>query len=311
MNSPLLQSKWMMRAIPVFILLLLGMLWGGVPSIAKYVIAQGVHPLSYSFWILAIAASVLIIINFLLGRGLPPRHFGFYVVCGLSGSALPTTIMYFAVSWIPAGLMALLIAVAPILTYVSGMAVKVEKYHPLKTVGLLCAFIGILLILMPGSVEQMNAPVWAILLGLLTPTLYAINIVYAARRRPESLHTLDMSLGMLCIGTVALGIATVTSASIYPLWNAEPLIAILILYHGALTATAFCLFYYLIKIAGALFSSQVSYTATVFGILIGAYVHDEVLPILVWIAAVAMFAGIWFIQRARQLTAENSTPPLN
>ncbi len=300
-----LQNATTLRVVPIFILMVLGFLWGGVPSISKYVIAEGVHPLSYSFWVLLIAASVLVTINFILGRSLPPRHLGFYAICGLSGSALPTTVMYYSVIWIPAGLMALLITVSPILTYLIGMMVKIEKFHPLKTLGLLLAFIGILLILMPESVEQMAAPVWAILLGLLTPTLYAINIVYTARRRPANLHTLDLSLGMLIASAIALFIATNSFASMYPIWDAKPLIALLILYHGTLTAIAFCLFYYLIKTAGALFSSQVAYTATIFGILIGAYAHNEVLPLLVWVAALAMFVGIWFIQKARQLTTEN------
>ncbi len=295
-----------MRFLPVSILLLLGLLWGGVPSISKYVLAQtNIHPLSYSSWVLAIAASILIVTNFINGRKLPPRHYGFYIICGLTSSAIPTTVMYFAVIWIPAGLMALLLTVAPIFTYLFGMAVKVEKYHSLKSMGLLCAFIGIILILMPGTVEKMNAPVWAILLGLLTPAFYAINMVYAALRRPPNLHVMDMSVGMLITASVVVFIATISFESIYPLWDADPLIAFLVFYQGALTATAFCFFYFLIKLAGPLFSSQCTYTVTIFGILIGAYVHDEVLPLLVWVATLVMFIGIGFIQRARRLTLED------
>lgn len=294
-----------MRTVPVLILVFLGLLWGGVPSISKYVIAQGIHPLNYSFWILTIAASVLVIINFISGRGLPPRHLVFYTICGLTSSAIPTTIMYYSLIWIPAGLMALLIAVAPILTYVFGMVVKVEKYHSLKTIGLLLAFIGIILILMPGSVTQMKAPVWAILLGLLTPAFYAVNIVYVSSRRPDNLHVLDLAAGSLIASAIALLLVTTVFDSIDPVWSADPLITGLILYHGTLTATAFCFFYFLIKLAGALFSSQATYTVTVFGILIGAYVHSEVLPLLVWVATVVMFVGIGFIQKARRLTQEN------
>ena len=304
-GTRLLQSPWLMRTVPVLILVFLGLLWGGVPSISKYVIAQGIHPLSYSFWILAIASSVLVIFNFLCGRRLPPKHLVFYTICGLTSSGIPTTIMYYSVIWIPAGLMALLLAVAPIFTYAFGMFAKVEKYHPLKTVGLLLAFIGITLILMPGSVTQMKAPVWAILLGLLTPAFYAVNMVYVARYRPTNLHVMDLAAGSLIVATIALFIAAISFDSIYPVWDADPLITVLILYHGTLTATAFCFFYLLIKLAGALFSSQVTYTVTVFGILIGAYVHSEVLPTLVWVAAIVMFAGIGFIQRARRLTQEN------
>ncbi len=288
------------------ILLFLGLLWGGVPSISKYVITHGgVHPLAYSFWILTIASSLVIIINFILGRRLPPRHLVFYIICGLTSTAIPTTTMYFAVVWIPAGLMVLLLTVAPIFTYLCGMLVQVEKYHPLKTVGLLCAFIGMLLILMPGSVEQMKAPVWAILFGLITPAFYALNIIYVSLYRPKDLHSLDLAVGSLITAAIALFIVTMTFESIYPVWDADPLIAGLILYHGALTATAFCLFYVLIKLAGALFSSQVTYSVTIFGILIGAYVHKEVLPLLVWVATVMMFIGVAFIQRARRLTQES------
>ena len=304
-GTRLLQSPWLMRTVPVLILVFLGLLWGGVPSISKYVIAQGIHPLSYSFWILAIASSVLVIFNFLCGRRLPPKHLVFYTICGLTSSAIPTTIMYYSVIWIPAGLMALLLAVAPIFTYAFGMFAQVEKYHPLKTVGLLLAFIGITLILMPDSVTQMKAPVWAILLGLLTPAFYAINMVYVARYRPTNLHVMDLAAGSLIVATIALFVTTIIFESIYPVWDADPLITVLILYHGTLTATAFCFFYLLIKLAGALFSSQVTYTVTVFGILIGAYVHSEILPTLVWVAAIVMFAGIGFIQRARRLTQEN------
>lgn len=306
MKSQFMQSPWMLRILPVSILLLLGMLWGGVPSISKYVLTQvDIHPLSYSAWILVIAASVLTIINFVNGRRLPPRHLVFYTICGLTSSAIPTTIMYYAVVWIPAGLMALLMTVAPIFTYLFGMTVKVEKYHFLKTLGLVFAFIGIMLILMPGTVEQMNAPVWAILLGLLTPAFYSINMVYAALRRPENLHVMDMSVGMLIIAAITMVIVAAVFESIYPLWDADPYIALLVFYHGTLTATAFCFFYYLIKLAGPLFSSQVTYTVTIFGILIGAYVHNEVLPLMVWIATIVMFLGIGFIQKARRLTLED------
>jgi len=304
LNLP--HSALLSRILPVAILVLLGLLWGGVPSISKYVVSEvDIHPFSYSSWVLAIAATVLIIINLITGRRLPPQHLKFYLICGLTSSAIPTTIMYYSVNWIPAGLMALLLAVTPIFTYMLGMCVKVEKYHMLKSLGLLLAFIGVVLILLPDSVEQMNAPVWVILLALLTPAFYSINIVYAALCRPDNLHVMDMAVGMLTTAAIAMVFMAMTFASIYPLWTADPIIGILILYQGTLTATAFCFFYYLIKLAGPLFSSQSTYTVTIFGILIGAYVHNEVLPILVWIAAILMFIGIALIQRARRIALED------
>ena len=299
-----LSSPFALRLLPFGVLVLLGIMWGGVPSIAKYVTQQGIPPLSYSFWIVSIAAAILIIVNFLRGAKLPPRNTWFYFVCGVTGTALPTTMMYFSLLWIPASLMVLLLASAPIFTFVIAIGFGVEKYHPLKFLGLLLAMTGILLILMPDSISTMNSPVPAILLGLATPLFYAINIVYTARRRPENLHVLDLSVSMLIAAAIVLFFVTILTGPLYPLWNVESDVALLILLHGTITGTAFCFFYSLVKYAGALFSSQVTYTVTIFGIIIGTYAHDEVLPILVWVAAALMFAGVGFIQRARLLGNE-------
>lgn len=291
--------------LPIALIVLLGLIWGGVPSIAKYVNMQGVSPLSYSFWIFFISSIIIGTINLIRSRRPPPRYLVFYVVCGLTGSAIPTTAMYFALAEIPAGLMVLLISLTPIFTYVIALMSRTEMHHPLKTVGVLLAFIGIVLILMPDSIAEMKAPIGGVLVGLLAPTFYAINLVYTAHCRPADLHVMDMATCMLVAATIILLVATLLFEPLYPLWNAPPLVAGLTLLQGILTAIAFCLFFTLVKMSGALYSSQVTYSVTIIGIIVGAYVHDEVLPILVWIATVLMFVGIGVIQKARNLTKEN------
>ena len=299
-----LKSQLLTRYLPITLIIVLGFIWGGVPSISKYNTMQGVTPLSYSFWIFLISSTILTVINFIRSRKPPPRYLLFYVLCGLTGSAIPTTIMYYSLIVIPAGLMVLLIATTPIFTYILALIFKAETYHRLKTVGLILAFIGIALILLPDSMEDMKAPLYGVLLGLVTPLFYAINIVYTARLRPAALHVMDLSTGMLISSTIMLLVATLAVEDLYPLWDAPPMVAGLTLLHGVFTASAFCLFFTLIKLAGALYSSQVTYSVTVLGVFIGAYVHDELLPLLVWVAMVLMFLGIGVIQKARNLTQE-------
>ncbi len=293
--------------LPVALIVVLGLIWGGVPSIAKYVNMHGVSPLSYSFWIFFISSFILGAINFIRSRRPPPRHLVFYIVCGLTGSAIPTTAMYFAVSEIPAGLMVLLLSATPIFTYIIALMSRTEKYHSLKTVGVLLAFVGIVLILMPDSIAEMQAPLGGVLVGLIAPVFYAINLVYTARCRPADLHVMDMATCMLIAATAIMLFATLSFEPLYPLWNAPPIVAGLTLFQGVLTATAFCLFFTLVKMSGALYSSQVTYSVTLIGIFVGAYVYDEVLPVLVWIATVLMFIGIGVIQKARNLTKENGS----
>lgn len=300
-------SRLTTNYLPITLIVVLGLIWGGVPSMSKYVNMHGVSPLSYSFWIFFFSASILLVINYIRTRRLPPRHLVFYVVCGVTGSALPTTVMFYALISIPAGLMVLLIAVTPIFTYVFAVMFRAERYHPLKTAGLSLAFLGIVLILLPDSVAEMKAPLAAVLLALLTPAFYAVNIVYTARRRPADLHIMELTTGMLASAAIIMLMVSMTFESVYPLWQAPPLIAGLTILHGILTATAFCLFYSLIRLSGALYSSQVTYSVTIIGVFAGAYVHDEVLPPLVWVAMLLMFLGIGIIHKARDLTQENQS----
>ncbi len=293
------------RLLPFAILLALGTLWGGVPSISKYVIQRGVPPLSYSFWILAIATCVIFIINMIRVGRLPPRHLGFYIICGLSGSAIPTTCMYFSVTVIPASLMAIMISIAPMFTFIFALTTRVETYHHFKSIGFVLGISAMVLILSPQSVSQINSPIGWIIFGFLTPVMYAVNTVYTSKYRPPDLHVLDLSVGMLVTGALTLALVATAVESIYPIWSADALIIGLMVYHGALTATAFCLFYTLLKIAGPLFTSQVTYFVTVGGIIFGFFVHDEILPLIVWIATIIMLTGTAFIQKARELTLEN------
>ncbi|MDE0308676.1 MAG: DMT family transporter [Acidiferrobacterales bacterium] len=297
--------------LPFALILILGLIWGGVPSLSKYVTQQGVSPLSYSFWIFFTASIMTGSINFIRSRQRPPPYIVFYLVCGLTGSAIPTTAMYFAVVEIPAGLMVLLIAVTPIFTYIFSLITNTEKHHPLKTVGVLLAFVGIVLILLPDSIAEMKAPIGGVLIGFLAPAFYAMNLVYTARCRPADLHIMDMTTCMLVTATAVMFVATLLFEPLYPLWNAPPLVASLTLLQGLVTSIAFCLFFTLVKMSGALYSSQVTYSTTIIGIMIGAYVHDEVLPILVWIATLLMFMGIGIVQKARNLTKENTPGALS
>jgi len=161
------------------------------------------------------------------------------------------------------------------------------------------------MILSPQSVSGMNSPIGWILFGFLTPVMYAANTVYTAKFRPADLHVLDLSVGMLSASALALLVVTTAVEPLYPLWTADSLIIGLTAYHGALTASAFCLFYSLLKISGPLFSSQVTYFVTIGGIIFGFFVHNEILPLIVWTATAVMLAGTAFIQKARELTLEN------
>ena len=280
---------------------MLGSLWGGIPSVAKYVTLSGVPPTSYAFWVHAIAAVLLLSVNRLKRDELPFRHLKLYLICGMTGSAIPQIILYLGLKVISAGLMSILIALTPICTYLLAVVSQAERHHKLKTAGVLLGFIGAVLIIVPDADVEVITPTKTIIFCLIMPVLFAISTVYAARFRPPDLDTLPLCTGMLITAATALfGIALITEP-LHPLWKQVDLVGILIIYHGIITAVGYIVFFWLIKSAGPLFSSQVTYIITVVGIAIGAYVYNEVLSLLVWMSAGLIFLGTAFIQRARWL----------
>ncbi len=214
--------------------------------------------------------------------------------------------MYFSLQAVPASLMSILMASAPIFTFILALAARAEAYHHLKTIGLALGFGGMVLILLPQSAAELKTPVGWILLGALTPFLYAVNTVYTTLFRPANLHVIDLATGMIGCAAIGMLLVTISVERLYPLWEAETLIVGLTLYHGILTAVALTLFYTLLKIAGPVFTIQVAYPVTIMGIAFGYLIHAEVLPALVWLATVLMLVGIGLIGKARLLLAEQS-----
>ena len=281
-------------------LLLLGLLWGGVPNISKYVLLTGVPPFNYSFWVLVVACLSGLLINLVRGARFPKGKIVFYTTCGLSGTAVPAAAMYFSLVHIPAGLMVLIIATTPIMVYVIGSVWRIEVRHPLKTIGTLLGFVGTALILASHTTGGFKAPVLWVILAFVTPMCYAINTVYIARYRPQSVDIYQITTGMLIASVVFVFFVALAVEPIYPIWNAELQTIMMMIYHGILMSVAFSIFYALIHRSGPLYASLASYFVTLFGIAIGAVMHNEILPILVWVAALLILTGLACIQLARK-----------
>ena len=78
--------------LSLLMLLTLGILWGGITAMAKFVTIAGVPALGYAFWQTSGAGLILLVVC--LARGRPPplgwMHLRHYLVIGATGSAIPT-----------------------------------------------------------------------------------------------------------------------------------------------------------------------------------------------------------------------------
>ena len=290
------------KFLPISALLLLGLTWGGLVNAIKVVSQSGFPPFSYVFWGLLFSAVILTSANFARRRKLPPAHLKFYCVCGLSSFVFPQTIVYMVLESIPAGLMALLIATTPIITYLISLAMRVESLHYLKVIGVVLGFAGTALIIVPSSSVEIVAPIGVILAGIIPPACHAFYTAYVSRKLPAKLDTFEMSAGMLIAGSAIMLTVAVSTDSFVPFWEGSAVQIAIIVYHSIVTAVTFTAYNALIKYSGALYASMATYFVTLFGIVIGAYVHDEILPTVIWVAALLILGGLAFIQRGKYLS---------
>jgi drug/metabolite transporter (DMT)-like permease len=172
--------------VPLAMLFACGILWGLHFSLAKIGAAGNVHPFAMLLW--QGLGAFVVIGGVCLLRGRLRRvcraHLGYYLGCGLSGIAVPSVAMFWAASYLPAGVMAILVSLNVMGTYGLALIMRLESFDWLRIGGIVLGFIAALRIIgPPQSLPSPDMAVW-VLLALVTPASYSVNNVFVARYRP-------------------------------------------------------------------------------------------------------------------------------
>lgn len=183
----------------LMLLLLLGFTWGSGYVIARLATLNGIAPLAYSFWQSVGPALFLLLVTALKRIKLPltRQHLRYYLICGLIGIALPNTNMYFAAPHLPSGLLAVIVNIAPILTYILALAIKQERFSLVRFAGVIAGIGGILLVVLPKATLPTAGEMPWVFLALASPLLFAACAVYINAQRPQDTSSLALSVGML------------------------------------------------------------------------------------------------------------------
>jgi drug/metabolite transporter (DMT)-like permease len=279
--------------LAVLQLVTVGTLWGATFSIAKLAITNGVPPLGYGFWQSTGSGLVLLAILALRRERLPMsrRHLLFYLMTGGLGISVPNVTFYIVIQFVPVGIMAVVITTAPIITFVLALLFGLEAWRWRRIGGLMLGLAGALLLVLPAVAAGDALSFWMIL-GFVTPLAYSLNSILTARLRPAGGSALSYACGMmLCAGMLQGPVMLATGqawAPGLPLGLPELAIALQI----AISASAYVVFFHLVRVAGPVYFSQVGYVVTLTGLLWGFFLFHERLEATVYLATVVIFAGL-------------------
>jgi drug/metabolite transporter (DMT)-like permease len=286
------------------LLICLGRLWGASFSISKIAMDEGIPPFGYAAWQSLGAAALLAALALARGERLAaaPPVLAFGLFAGLFGVGTPHVIFYYAIGHLPAGLMAVVVTIAPISTYAGALPLGLERRNWVRVAGLGIGLVGALALLFPdmvlptsGSLPGLDLRYLA--LGFLVPLLYSANALYASVKRPQGVSSLVLAMYMM------LGAASGQIPMVFLLGQAyAPLPPftpgdLALLSHIAATSLAYVIYFDVLRRAGPVFFSQVSYVVALTGLFWGAVFFGERLGLGVYGPAVLILLGLALVNR--------------
>jgi drug/metabolite transporter (DMT)-like permease len=276
------------------ILLTAGVSWGGTYSLAKLATEGGAHPFGIALWQGVVGAAILGAVEAVRRRKLPldRHHLLFYLVCGLLGTALPSTLYYYAAPHLPAGVLSITLGLAPLLTFAGAVLLKLDRYAPGRLLGVFLGIGAVLMIALPDtSLPERTAAIWVVA-ALAAALSYTVENLIIAKFRPRATQSLTLLLGMMTVATAALVPVVLATDSFVPLawpWGA---VEWSIVGMAAINVVSYWLFIYLVGATGPIFAAQMAYVVMVSGVLWGILIFAETHSGWIWGALGVMLAGL-------------------
>ncbi len=282
----------------ITLLIILGVVWSLGFSIARYCMTHGVHPLGYAFWqSLGPAILLTLLCKFLNVPMFENRsYFIFYLFSSLVGIALPNANMYFAAPELPSGVLAVIINISPIMTYLLALSFKEEIFHFRRFAGVIFAVLGIILMTKPNGDITIAMIPW-IISALVTPICFALCAVFVAKYRPKNSHSLGLAAGMLWGSTLWLLPTVMFGHHFFVLSNDFSRTELLLLMEILLSSAGYWLFFQLLKNAGPVYYSLVGGVVAIGGLIWGQLFFAETLTLLQMISAAMIVVGIVLVSR--------------
>jgi drug/metabolite transporter (DMT)-like permease len=296
------------RRILIVVLLVIGISWGTTIPLAKIAVSSGHAPLGITFWEQVIVTVVMgfvlvarsIIFRRRLRVPLDRESIIFYVGIAALGAVFPNLFSYWAMSQLPAGIMAIIVASVPMFALAIAIAASIESFVPYRVFGVCLGCAAVILLVAPdASLPDPDKAIF-VLVGLVAPFCYGLEGNYIARYTPPAV---DPIMTLFCAAIIG-ALVTAPLSLITGVWidmpgaftSPEQAIVALSVIH----AFAYTGYIWLVGKAGPVFSSQVAYIVTVSAMFLSAMFLGEAYSPYTFGSLALMIAGLMLVQPPRR-----------
>lgn len=277
-----------------FLLLLIGVLWGLIPSLSRIVMLEDQSPFGVVFWTLCCSAMIMTMVSIVTGQypGRSRADLLRYALVGLIGGTLPQLTLFWVASNVPAMVISIVLAVESFIVFVIAALIGLEAPSLKRFVGLSLGLVCVLLVMLPGE-AAMGGGNWIwILAALLVPSFYATEGLMIASMPSSSAGAIGTATGIVIASALIVAPITIFSGSFIPVGEAVNGFGWAFLLIAALSATSMVLSIIAVRTTGAVFSSQVSYATTGAGIIWSTILLDEQMTGWILAAIACLISGV-------------------
>lgn len=279
-------------------LILIGCAWGLSIPLTKLAVSTGHQPLGLIFWQLLTAVVTLGLIALWRRTSIPisKETLAFCAVIAVLGTIIPNSFSYLAASKLPAGIMAIIISMVPVLALPISIALKLETGSLLRLTGVLLGATAIILLMAPVTELPGTASALFLLIALIAPLCYAFEENFVALRGSAGLDPMQVILGASIIGTAIsapLALGSGQWVNVLAPWSIAEWA---LLGASLLHCFAYTSFIWLISRTGPVFSSMVAYVVTASGVFWSMLLLNESYSGPIWTAFFLMIAAMTLVR---------------
>ena len=285
------------RTLDFFLLALLALIWSSAFFNIK-IATYSYGPLTIAFLRIFFGAIPVVLICVIKKIKIEAfsKDWRWFASIGTINLVIPFFLIAYGVKTVQSNLAAILMATGPLSASVlAHIFTKNEKINPIKFIGVLVGFSGIVFLFSDNILINENNFVSALLI-LGGSTFYVIGGLLTLKVSNKKNENVTASI--LIWATIFL--LPITAYTEQP-WNLNPRLdsTISLVYLGVFsTGLAWLMRFRILKNNGLVFQAQVAYLIPIFGIILGYIFLNEIITSKVIVAVIAVVLGIYFVRRS-------------
>ena len=268
--------------------------------ITRLAMDEGIPFFAYTFWS-SFGAAIILLPVIVLRRKLPNlslNNIKFYTFSGIFGLAFPYTMLAIVAPKIPPSVLSLVITLAPVITYVIAITIKLDRLSIVRVLGIASGVGGVLCILLPeASLPEGSSWIWMII-ALSVPLSFAIMAILAALIKPTSSGSMDSAFALLVVATIIMLPIMLVSDQLWFFSGSMSTGDWAIILYMFINAIFYIILYEVVRLAGPVFFSSGNFIATLSGVFWSILIFQTMPSYWIWIALSLLSVGLFFVNRS-------------